>query len=204
MSSSLQKTNQKAKTLLTTVGIALSNDGTAYFMLLMATILTIASICIPYYSDSTGASSGVYGSGKDCLGFLGQDCMTIQAFPVLTIIFGLLSVIFMASLHGMPILSRIPIINRAVYPITNILSVFKGFGIAIIPLIILATLFSIITLVTQLEMPLSGSTLANQAKNSTSPTTFKDGMALSATATALFVYVFLIKTELLKKMGIYI
>ena len=191
MSGLLKRTSNATKNILATTGAVLSTDKSVYFMLTVAVILLIVSICIPYYTDSSGASSGVYGSGKDCLGFSGSECMTIHALPVLAILFGALTIGFMA---GMPLLIRFPRIKK-------LGETYTAFGISITPVLFLAMVFSVATLGTQLGMPLSGSSLAEQAKNSSSTTTLKDGMALSAAATALFIFVFLIKSEIISKIA---
>jgi hypothetical protein len=191
MSSVLKRGAEKAKNVLATAGVVVSGDKSMYIMLISAVVLLIASMCVPYYTDSTGASSGVYGSGKDCLGFSGQDCMTMHALPVVTILFGALTIAFMA---GLPILDKVPRFR-------NLGQTYTAFGITIIPVLFLAMVFSVATLATQLGMPLSGSSLADQAKNSSSTTTFKDGMALSAASTALFVFVFIIKSEVISKLA---
>ncbi len=191
MSAILKKTSEATKQVLVGTGAVIANDKSVYIMLATAVILLIASICIPYYNDSTGSSSGVYGSGKDCLGFSGQDCMTVHALPIVTILFGLLTIGFMV---GIPLLLRFPRVKK-------LGDTYTGLGITIIPILLLTMLFSVSTLGTQLGMPLSGISLADQAKNSSNTTTFKDGMALSAASTALFVFVFIIKTEIISKFA---
>jgi hypothetical protein len=184
----MNKANQKAINVLLNTGAWIASDKSVYFMLSVAVILLIASICIPYYTDSTGASSGVYGSGKDCLGFSGQDCMTMHALPVVTILFGALTIAFMTGMISLPRISKLG-------------EKYTALGISIVPVLFLTTVFSIATLGTQLGMPLSGTSLADQAKNSSNTTTFKDGMALSAASTALFIFVFIIKSEIIGKFA---
>jgi hypothetical protein len=182
---------RKIRDTLSSTGISLSSNPMVYVMLIIAVVLTIASMLVPYYTDSTGASSGVYGSGKDCLGYSGQDCMTMHALPIVTILFGVLTILFMANI---PILTSTSGVKKLGEKIPVI-------GITIIPVLFLAMIFSVITLGTQLGMPLSGVSLADQAKNSSNTTTFKDGMALSAASTALFVFVFIIKTGIISSIA---
>lgn len=187
----IKRTTEVTKNVLAASGAVLSADKSVYIMLAAAVALLIASMCVPYYTDSTGASSGVYGSGKDCLGYSGQDCMTMHALPVITILFGVLTIMFMA---GMPLLTSLPRVKK-------LGETYTAFGITVIPILFLAMIFSVTTLGTQLGMPLSGSSLAEQAKNSSNTTTFKDGMALSAASTALFIFVFIVKSEIVSKIA---
>jgi len=198
MSSLLKKTTEATGAVINGVGNIMSNDATLYLMLVTAFATIVASICIPYYTDSTGASSGVYGSGKDCLGFSSQDCMTMQAIPVLTAILVGLTVLFMSIHTSIPFLSRLPSIIKT--PIAQIEKIFQAFGMTVPVLLTLSAIFAITMLGTQLGMPLSGSSLTDQAKNSSSPTTFKDGMALSATGTALIIFVAIVQFGLISKI----
>jgi hypothetical protein len=191
------KTQSKA-TLETVRGAGeyVSRQGTVYALLLVAFSLLVASICVPYYTDSTGSSSGVYGSGKDCLGFLGMNCDVVHVMPVLTILFTGLTLLLMTSRVTFPFLSK-----RLPMRMKNIGKSIDGFAAAILPCFVLATVFAVVTLGTQLGMPLSGTSLADQAKNSSSTTTFKDGMALSSAGVALIIVMFLFYTEIVGKLG---
>lgn len=182
-------------------GSETSKTAISYVLLTLAFALLVASICIPYYTDSTGMSSGVYGSGKDCLGFSGIDCDTMHTFPVLTIIFVGFTLLFMTSHVNLPLLSRIPVPSKLKMSVSKLEKASTVFGMTVPIVLPLATLFGIVTLATQLGMPLMGVSLADQAKNSSSTTTFKDGMALSATGVALIIFVFLMQIEAAGKIG---
>lgn len=181
MSSFLKRNVSKITNSLGFTGDFMSKQGLPYLLLAVALACMIASLVIPFYVDSTGASSGIYGSGKDCLGFMGMECDVIHAFPIVSIILLALVLILMPSKSG-----RITLFNKRI-------------SITIPIVMFLAMVFTVITFATQLGMPLNGVSLAEQAKNSTITTTFKDGMALSATAMALVVLVCLMQTDVFRK-----
>lgn len=180
-------------TVMKFTGDHVSKDGITYFFLIISFALMVASMCIPYYVDSTGTSSGVYGSGKDCLGFPGMQCDVIHTFPVLTTVFVGMTILFMSTHVSIPYLSKM-VLKTGVSKLEKMLT---GFGITIPVLLFMAMIFIVVTLGTQLGMPLNGSSLSDQAKNSSNTTTFKDGMALTATATALIIVCFLMQTQVL-------
>ena len=197
--SSIQRSNDMAKTILTSVGSAISNNTSVCLMLLTATVLLIASICVPYYKTSAGVTGAVYGNGKDCLGFTDVNCDTVHALPVVTLLLGFMTLLCMGAHVSSPFLSNVPGFNLTGRKLDQI---FSGFGITVPVLLLLTAIFSVSTLATQLALPVSGSSsLADEAKNSSSSLTFTDGMALSAASTALFVFVFLTNTELIGKMA---
>ncbi len=181
------------------VGNIVSNNGVTYILMLTAIALLIASMCVTYYTDGSGMASGVY-SGVKCLGHNDPvNCQTMEALPVVTVILALFTLMFMSAHASIPyfptrLLSRIE-------------SVFVGSGSIVVPLIVLTVIFSIATLVTQLETPISMSgsvvSLSDQSQKAcnANPITFKDGMALSSASTALFVSVFLIMLVKAENMG---
>jgi len=195
------RANKALGTGLAMTGAYTSRQGIVYALLTLAFTLLIASICIPYYTDSTGSSSGVYGSGKDCLGFAGNQCGVIHAFPVLTILFVGITLLFMTSHVTIPYLSKIPVPSKIKVAVAKLESVSTIFGLSVPIVLPLAFVFAIITLGTQLGMPLSGISLADQAKNSSNTTTFKDGMALSAAGVSLIIFAFLIQIEAAAKIA---
>jgi hypothetical protein len=186
---------------LNMIGTYISKQSIVYLLLTLSFTLLVASISIPYYTDSTGASSGVYWSGKDCLGFTGMNCDVIHVFPVLTIIFVCLTLLFMTSHVNIPLLSKIPVPLRIKTSVAKMKKASTVFGLSIPIVLPLAVLFAVITLATQLGMSLGGTSLADQAKNSSNTTTFKDGMALSASGVALVIFAFLIQIEAVAKLG---
>jgi hypothetical protein len=178
--------------MIVATGAAVGNDKSIIFMVLTAVVLLIASLCVPYYVDASGSPNNVYGSGsgsgKNCLGYSDTDCMTMRALPVITILLGF------SVLMLMGVFSSVPFINKIGHILINL-------SISVVALLFLATVFSAATLGTQLGTPLNGSSLIDKAENPTNATTFKEGMALSATSTALFACVFLIKCGILEKMA---
>jgi hypothetical protein len=177
-----------------------STNPLVWIMFIIAMILLIASICVPYYTDSTGAPNGVYGiqtnpTSKDCLGFLGDQCGVVHAFPVLTIVFIGLTVFCMASYLSIPFLSRL-VPSKFAGKVNTQTKKAEGPLAMLVPILMYLTLtFAIVTLGTQLGMPLSGGSLAEQAKNSSNNTTFKEGMALSAAGVAIIIVVVLFQIE---------
>jgi hypothetical protein len=191
---------QRAMTSVNSLGTALSHNSTVMILLLIATILMIASVCVPYYTDASGNQDGVY---SNCLGYSDTlNCNTMKALPVITILFALFAVLFMSAHMGIPYISQLPGV-RYIAPmisgrIITLESIFAGFGITVVPLIVLTTIFAIATLATQLGTPItmSGSTVPlveqSQKACSSNPITLGNGMALSSASTALFIFVFLI------------
>ena len=201
---------QATRNVIATTGSIIASDGMIYILILSATIFMIASICIPYYTNSSG-TSGVYGSGKDCLGYTGQDCMTMHALPIMTILSGFAALFFRCTAHvSLPFLNRLPRIKGVGKMLAaKIAAVEKrlegvhimGMSISIPVILFLAMVFAVATLGTQLGTPMSGvpsptspsgaastvppssSSLAVQAGNPSNGTTLGNGMALSGVAT---------------------
>jgi hypothetical protein len=183
---------QRAKSTVTMLGYALTSDGMMYAILLTAVSLLIASMCVTYYTDSTGSANGIW-TDKMCLGYMDSlNCQTMESLPIITVIFGLIAVVFMATHVSIPFISGSSgPFSKLLRKIGGVLNdkVFTGLGITIMPLLVIATIFSVATLGTQLATPMLGSTLVDKSQQCT--VKFKDGMALSTASTILFVFLFL-------------
>jgi hypothetical protein len=167
------------------------NNVMVYLTLIIAIVLLIASMVVPYYTDASGAEYGVY---NKCLGYTNNsiDCGTMEALPVVTVILGIFTLIMLAAQN------RVQATAKIVNMLGGIVRYTIGFNTAFMLAFVFTVIFSIATLSTQLSTPISMGTstvsLSDQSQKAcnANPITFKDGMALSAASTALFVAAFLI------------
>jgi hypothetical protein len=190
---------ESLRSLVTSLNNALPVSPMAlYIMLLVGVALTIASILIPYYSSGT-TSYGVWTDTNKCLGqpANSDECNTMEALPIVTIILGLIAVILLGVNHGESnnFLDKIGELelsaSNALGPILSLFnSQISGYH-ATIAFIVLTTLFSIATLITQLYVPVKPSSDSLDVQNNKKTITYKEGMSLSIAATAVFATSFL-------------
>lgn len=175
-------------------GAVLQNNWTIAILWLIATVLLIASMVVPYYTDGANSPSGIF-SNRKCLGFVQgtSECTTMEALPAITAFFGCLSLV---GIFAVKILAhKLP---NALGFVHNLYEINIRSVTALAVFVMFTILFSVVTLITQLSTPItiSGSTvsLADQSQKAcnSQPITFKDGMALSAASTALYVFILLI------------
>lgn len=188
------------KDKLSMSGIENSKEPLTYIMLLTSIILMITSLVVPYYSDSNG-NTQIYESNRECLGFIGKDCVTMHALPIVTIIIGFIVLMFLTTGALLPkFIMNNSFVKGMSSMKTMLLNIFEFFHISIPILIILLAILSIANLATQLGTPISsGQSLTDQAKDSNNPVTFKEGMALSVTSTVLIIFIIILNIKDLTK-----
>ena len=190
----------------------LDQDGPITYILLIAGItLSIASLCVPYYivptapSTTTGTDYGIW-SNNQCLGFSDDDCNTIKALPIITIILGFFALMMKSGKNSIlqSILEPVKSLFTMI-PFYDKLNIFAGMTITFGILVLLTAIFSSAALGTQLALPvtLGGAKLSLMEQSEKScnlnPVVFDNGMALSAASTAAFVGLLLIHGNDLSK-----
>lgn len=158
-------------------------------MLLVAVILMIASICVPYYTDSAGVNNGVF-VDKMCLGLIDEhECNASKALPIMTILLGVLT-IAMAIAAGTT--EKWGFVYKASQ---GVMKVMDKFHITLFVMASLAAIFSLATYAFQMAIPVAGDTLNERSlmdKSNNRYIEFKEGMYLSLISMILFGLVFVI------------
>lgn len=139
---------------------------------LLAVILMISSVCVPYYTDNAGIKSGVFVDVEN-LGLISEnDRNTCKALPIITILFGILTFMLL--------------VVKVMYDGGNNLL------IATFVATCFTALFSVVTLSFQMNTsPIAGGdTLADRSKmdkGSVRHIEFNEGMYLTAVSMALYL-----------------
>jgi hypothetical protein len=160
----------------------MSNSVTMHAAFALALILLIASMCVNYYSSGS-TSYGVMTDTNKCLGLVdGSDgCNAIQALPIIVLLSGILTVIFWV-VSNPKVIAKIPGSGL----MRKLVDLVEKFGTTAITLTIFTIVMSIINVIVQMTLPVSGGALASQQAQGS--IVLKEGYDLSIASTVLFVF----------------